>query len=91
MVEAFQMMYSMVGVDVWAHPVVMLGEIAGAVSPLVDIGVVDGCATTTAATLMIPLSSMSCRFILGFFHFGLLVSHLAWQPTNMNTSILGRI
>ena len=24
--EAFQMMYSLLGVDVWAHPVVMLGE-----------------------------------------------------------------
>lgn len=62
--------------------------------PLVDIGVVDGCATTTAAILMIPIDSLVklfCRFILGFFHFGFLVSHLAWQPTNMNTSILGRI
>ena len=25
MVEAFQMMYGKLGVDVWAHPVVMLG------------------------------------------------------------------
>ena len=25
-VEAFQMMYSLIGVDVWAHPVVILGR-----------------------------------------------------------------